>query len=60
MLATQMKNVHVAYGKPVYMGFTVLELPINKIFSFHYDYIKPKSCGNIYFMHMNTDILIYD
>jgi len=41
--AIQMKKVHVVYDKPVYIGFTVLELSKFKMYNFHYDYMKPIS-----------------
>lgn len=60
MLAIQMQKENIFYNKPIYIGFTVLELSKYKMYSFHYDYMKPKYNTNISLMYMDTDSFIYD
>jgi len=55
MLAIQMKNVHVLYDKPAYIGFTVPELSKYKMYSFNHDYIKQ----NIHQNMLKIMFLIY-
>uniref|UniRef100_A0A1B0F9F5 Uncharacterized protein n=1 Tax=Glossina morsitans morsitans TaxID=37546 RepID=A0A1B0F9F5_GLOMM len=60
MIAIQMNKVRVEYNKPIYIGFTVLELSKWKMYNFHYDYMKPKYKENINLNYMDTDSFIYD
>uniref|UniRef100_A0A1B0GEJ9 Uncharacterized protein n=1 Tax=Glossina morsitans morsitans TaxID=37546 RepID=A0A1B0GEJ9_GLOMM len=60
MIAIQMNKVRVEYNKPIYIGFTVLELSKWKMYNFHYDYMKPKYKVNINLSYMDTDSFIYD
>lgn len=55
-----MKKMKSEYNKPIYIGFTVLELPKYKMYEFNYDFMKPKFQQNITFCYMDMDSFIYD
>ena len=60
MVAIEMSRVRTEYNKPIYIGFSVLELSKWKMYNFHYDYMKPKYLENINLCYMDTDSFIYD
>ena len=60
LIAIQMKRLSVWYDKPIYVGFSVLELSKTKMYEFHYHYMKVKYQDNITLNYMDTDSFIYD
>ena len=59
MISIQLNRDQVKYNKPMYVGFTVLELSKRHMFKFHYDYMKPKYMDKITLNYMDTDSFIY-
>lgn len=59
MFAVQLKIMNLTYNKPIYLGFTVLELSKWKMYDFHYQYMKPKFSSNLTLNYMDTDSFIY-
>ena len=55
-----MNRTKTEYNKKIYIGFSVLEISKWKIYSFRYDYIKPKNCEILELNYMDTDSFIYD
>ncbi|XP_071057056.1 uncharacterized protein [Onthophagus taurus] len=53
--AIQMERLHVAYDKPLYVGFTVLELSKLLMYDFYYDFLKPKYGEDVQLCYMDTD-----
>ncbi|XP_071055733.1 uncharacterized protein [Onthophagus taurus] len=53
--AIQMDRLHVVYDKPLYVGFTVLELSKLLMYNFYYDFLKPKYGESIRLCYMDTD-----
>ena len=60
MIAIQMSRVRTEYNKPIYIGFSVLELSKWIMYDFHYDYMKPKYQENLSLNYMDTDSFIYN
>ena len=53
-----MKKTKVKMNKPVYLGFSILEISKTLINEFFYDYIKPKYQNNGKLCYMDTDSCI--
>ena len=57
--AFKMKNKRVYMKKPIYLGFSVLEISKLHMFSLHYDTFKPYYGQNIRLLYTDTDSFIY-
>nr|XP_022910638.1 uncharacterized protein LOC111421694 [Onthophagus taurus] len=53
--AIQMERLHIVYDKPLYVGFTVLELSKLLMYNFFYGFLKPKYGEGIRLCYMDTD-----
>lgn len=42
LIAIHLRQTKVVLNQPIYIGFTVLELAKKEVWSFHYDFMKPK------------------
>ena len=60
MVPVEMSRLRTEYNKPIYIGFSVLQLSIWKMYNFHYDYMKTKNLENINLCCMDTNSFIYD
>ena len=58
LLAIEMKKTKVKMNKPVYLGFSILEISKTLMYEFWYDYIKPKYQNNAKLCYMDTDSFI--
>lgn len=58
-IAIQMLPTTVLYDKPIYIGFTILELSKCVMYEFHYDYMLPKYGENIKLLYTDTDSFVY-
>ena len=58
LIAIEMKKINVKMNKPVYLGFSILEISKTLMYEFWYDYIKPKYQNNEKLCYMDTDSFI--
>ena len=59
LVAVKMKRVTVKLDKPIYVGFTVLELSKHLMFSFHYDHMVRNYGMRAKLLFSDTDSLCY-
>jgi len=53
--AIQMKRLSVLFNRPMYLGFTVLDLSKWKVYDFRYQYMRPKFQEKLLLNYMDTD-----
>ena len=53
----EMKRTKVKINKPIYLGLSILEISKILMYSFWYDYMKPKYGNNVKLYYMDTDSL---
>ena len=58
LLATETRKPQILMIKPVYIGWSILDLSETVIYEFWYDYVKPKYGENAKRCYMNTDSFI--
>lgn len=59
LVAVQLKREKVVLNKPIYIGFTVLELSKNHMYDFHYSVMKRHYQHNLSLCYTDTDSLLY-
>ena len=58
LLPMQMKISKVKMNKPLYLGFSILEISKTLMYEFWYDYIKPNYQNNAKLCYMDSDSFI--
>ena len=58
LLAIEMKKIKVKLNKPVYQGWSILEISKTLIYEFWHDYMKPKYADNVKLCYLDTDSFI--
>ena len=53
-----MKKIKVKMNKPIYFGFSILEISKTIMYEFWYDYMKPKYGYNVKLCYVGTDSYI--
>lgn len=59
LVAIQMNPDQIILDKPIYIGFTVLELSRSHMYDFHYNIIKPFYKDRVRLCYTDTDSFIY-
>lgn len=60
LVAVHMKQSHVTLDKPIYVGFTILELSKYHMYNFHYNVMKKRYGDKINLLFTDTDSLCYE
>ena len=58
LLAIEMRKTKVIMNKPVYLGFSILDVSKTLLDEFWYDYMKPKCDNNVKLCYADTDSFI--
>ena len=60
LLGVRLKQETLKLNKPIYIGFSVLELSKLAMFEFHYRHMEPKYGDNLKLCFTDTDSLLYE
>lgn len=58
LVAIQMQRLRVVYNKPIYIGFSVLELSKTLMYDFYYNFLQTTYQDRINLCYMDTDSFI--
>nr|XP_013189482.1 unnamed protein product [Amyelois transitella] len=59
LVAVQLNPEEIILNKPIYIGFTVLELSKSHMYDFHYSVIQPHYKSHVKMCYTDTDSFIY-
>lgn len=59
LVAVQLKQEEIVLDKPIYIGFSVLELSKTHMYNFHYNIIKPFYQNRVKLCYTDTDSFVY-
>ena len=59
LMAIELKKTKVYMNKPIYIGQAVLDISKTLMYTFYYDYLKPKYGYKVKLCYMDTDSFIF-
>lgn len=60
LVALQMNKTRIEYNKPIFAGFSILDISKTVIYNFFYDYLKQTYGKNVTLLYTDTDSLILE
>ncbi len=59
-VAIELQKTEIKYTKPIYIGFSVLDISKTLMYKFHYDVMKHKYNDKVKLLYTDTDSFIYE
>ncbi|XP_023314539.1 uncharacterized protein LOC111693627 [Trichogramma pretiosum] len=60
LVAIQLSKTTVTIDKPVYVGFSILDISKTQLYRFHYDFMRDRFGSNCKVLYTDTDSLVYE
>ncbi|XP_023317289.1 uncharacterized protein LOC111694219 [Trichogramma pretiosum] len=60
LVAIQLSKTAVTIDKPVYVGFSILDISKTHLYRFHYDFMRDRFGNNCKVLYTDTDSLVYE
>ncbi|CAB0032319.1 unnamed protein product [Trichogramma brassicae] len=60
LVAIQLSKTSVTIDKPVYVGFSILDISKTRLYRFHYDFMRDRFGSNCKVLYTDTDSLVYE
>lgn len=58
LIAVELQKTAVVYNKPIYVGFSILDISKTVMYNFYYNYLKRRYGSNVSLLYTDTDSLV--